>query len=109
YALEMVACLLNSVSSKVVLKIPYEIRCGKTHSYKYLRVWGCATYVKQLVRDKLDMKSSLCEFVGYPKESIGYYFYDATKQRVFVSRNATFLEEEFLSDGSGNVVELEEA
>ena len=27
---------------------------------------------------------------------------------MFVSRNATFLEEEFLSDGSDNVVELEE-
>ncbi|KAI3472572.1 hypothetical protein Pfo_029356 [Paulownia fortunei] len=54
------------------------------------------------------MRSSLCKFVGYPKESIGYYFYDATEQRVFVSRNATFLEEEFLSDGSDNVVELEE-
>ena len=27
---------------------------------------------------------------------------------MFVSRNATFLEEEFLSDRSGNVVELEE-
>ena len=80
---------------------------GKTPSYKYLRVWGCAAYEKQLVGDKLDMRSSLCKFVGYPKESIGYYFYDATEQRVFVSRNATFLEEEFLSDRSDNVVELE--
>ena len=108
YALETAVYLLNRVPSKSMPKTPYEMWYGKTPSYKYLRVWGCAAYVKQLVGDKLDMRSSLCKFVGYPKESIGYYFYDAMEQRVFVSRNATFLEEKFLSNRSGNVVELEE-
>ena len=71
-------------------------------------VWGCAAYVKQQMGDKLDMRSKLCKFVGYPKESIGYYFDDVSEQKVFVSRNATFLEEEFLYDRNGKIVELGE-
>ena len=54
------------------------------------------------------MRFSLCKVVGYLKESIGYYFYDSSEQKVFVSRNAIFLEEEFLLDRNGKVVELEE-
>ena len=46
--------------------------------------------------------------MGYPKESIGYYFYDPSEQKVFVSRNATFLEKKFLLDINGEIVELEE-
>ncbi|KAL0413379.1 UNVERIFIED_CONTAM: Retrovirus-related Pol polyprotein from transposon TNT 1-94 [Sesamum radiatum] len=37
----------------------------------------------------------LMRFVGYPKETAGYYFYDPTEQKVFVSRNAVFLEKGF--------------
>ena len=99
YALETTAYLLNRVPSKAVPKIPYEMWYGKTPSYKYLRVWGCAAYVKQLVGDKLDMRSSLCKFMGYPKESIAYYFYCASEQKVFVLRNINFLEKEILLQG----------
>ena len=31
--------------------------------------------------------------MGYPRETAGYYFYDPEDQKVFVSRNARFLEE----------------
>jgi len=45
--------------------------------------------------------------VGYPKETLGYYFY--TDHRVFVSRHATFLEKEFILEGnSGSKIELDE-
>ncbi|KAL0455909.1 UNVERIFIED_CONTAM: Retrovirus-related Pol polyprotein from transposon TNT 1-94 [Sesamum latifolium] len=40
--------------------MPYEIWHGKPASYKYLRVWGSPAYVKRLVGDKLDSRSSLC-------------------------------------------------
>ncbi|CAA0833214.1 Unknown protein, partial [Striga hermonthica] len=60
-----------------------------------------------VVGGKLDMRSILCKFLGYPKESIGYYFYDPSEKKVFVSRNVVFLEEEFLSKNSG-VIELNE-
>ena len=49
---------------------------------------------------------SIC---GYPKETRGYYFYNPTEQKVFVSRHATFLEKEFpLKESSGSKIELEE-
>ncbi|KAL0439611.1 UNVERIFIED_CONTAM: transposon Ty1-A Gag-Pol polyprotein [Sesamum latifolium] len=95
YALETAAKLLNIAPSKSVLQTPYEIWHGKPASYKYLRVWGSPAYVKRLVGDKLDSKSSLCRFIGYPKETAGYYFYDPAKQKFFISRNAVFLEKVF--------------
>ncbi|KAL0386219.1 UNVERIFIED_CONTAM: Retrovirus-related Pol polyprotein from transposon RE2 [Sesamum radiatum] len=60
YALETVAKLLNIAPSKSVPQTPYEIWQGKPASYKYLGVWGSPAYVKRLVGDKLDSRSSLC-------------------------------------------------
>ncbi|KAL0286252.1 UNVERIFIED_CONTAM: hypothetical protein Sradi_7154100 [Sesamum radiatum] len=96
YSLETSAKLLNIAPSKLVPQTPYEIWHGKPASYKYLRVWGSPAYVKRLVGDKLDSRSSLGRFIGYPKA--GYYFYDPTEQKTFVSRNAVFLEKGFPSD-----------
>ncbi|KAL0394340.1 UNVERIFIED_CONTAM: hypothetical protein Slati_4400200 [Sesamum latifolium] len=48
---------------------------------KYLRVWGSPAYVKRLVEDKLDSRSSFCKFVGYLKKTAGYYFYDPFEQK----------------------------
>ena len=75
----------------------------------HLRVWGCLAYVKRLKTYKLESKSDKCFFVGYPKETKGYYFYNAEKQKLFVSNRAVFLEKEFLEEGMNNSkVELEE-
>ncbi|KAL0289010.1 UNVERIFIED_CONTAM: hypothetical protein Sradi_7083100 [Sesamum radiatum] len=60
YALETAAKLLNIAPSKSVPQTPYEIWHGKPASYKCLRVWGSPAYVKRLVGDKLDSRSSLC-------------------------------------------------
>ncbi|KAL0404159.1 UNVERIFIED_CONTAM: Transposon Ty2-GR1 Gag-Pol polyprotein [Sesamum radiatum] len=60
YAHERATKLLNIAPSKSVSKTPYEIWHGKPASYKYLRVWGSPAYVKRLVEDKLDSRSSLC-------------------------------------------------
>ena len=47
--------------------------------------------------------------MGYPKETLGYYFYNQSKGKVFVARNSIFLEKEFLKrDKSGQKVYLEE-
>jgi len=76
YALETAAFTLNRVPSKSVEKTPYEIWTGKTPSLSFLKIWGCEVYVKRLQSDKLTPKSDKCIFVGYPKETIGYYFYN---------------------------------
>ena len=65
--------------------------------------------MKRIESDKLEAKSDKCLFVGYPKETKGYYFYHLSEQKVFVSRHATFLEKEFLqTESSGNEIELRE-
>ncbi|KAL0373403.1 UNVERIFIED_CONTAM: hypothetical protein Sradi_3256000 [Sesamum radiatum] len=109
YALETAAKLLNMAPSKIVAQTPYQIWHGNPASYKYLRVWGSPAYVKRLVGDKLDSRSSLYRFVGYPKKTVGYYFYDPSEQKVFVSRNAVFLEKGFPADTQREELLLEES
>ena len=44
-----------------------------------------------------------------PKETIGYTFYHRSKGKIFVAKDGTFLDKEFLSkEVSGRKVELDE-
>jgi hypothetical protein len=108
YALETAAHILNRVPSKSVDTTPYEIWRGKKPSLKFVKIWGCPAYIKKQNPDKLEIRSEKCNFIGYPKEGIGYYFWHPQEQKVFVARSAVFLEKEFLLDGCGNEVDLEE-
>jgi hypothetical protein len=75
----------------------------------FIKIWGCETYVKRLMSDKLGPRSDKCIFVGYPKETKGYYFYYMSENKIVVARHAIFLEKEFLARGSsGSNVQLEE-
>ena len=47
---------------------------------------------------KLEARSEVCLFVGYPKGTKGYLFYDPKEQRMLVSTNARFLEEDYMID-----------
>ena len=54
-------------------------------------------------------KSEKCVFIGYPKETVGYTFYHRSEGKIFVAKNGSFLEKEFLSkEVSGRKVELDE-
>ena len=109
HALETAGFTLNCVPSKAVEKTPYEIWTGKRPSLSYLKVWGCEVYVKQQPNDKLSPKSLKCLFVGYPKETRGYYVYYLSDNKVFVVRNGFFLEKDFVSKrDSGSKIDLEE-
>lgn len=109
YALETAAFTLNRVPSKSVERTPYEIWTGKRPGLSFLKIWGCEAYVKRMTSDKLSPKSDKCFFVGYPRETKGYYFYNREEGKVFVARNGVFLEKEFLSKRvSGRTVQLEE-
>ena len=109
YALETAVFILNRVPSKAVEKTPYEIWTGKTPSLSFLKIWGCEAYVKHQISDKLASKSDKCLFIGYPKETKGYYFYNAFENKVFVAWNGVFLEREFISKiTNGSIVQLEE-
>ena len=109
YALETAAFILNRVPSKAVEKTPYETWTGKTPSLYFLKIWGCEAYVKRQISDKLAPKYDKCLFMGYPKETKGYYFYNTSENKVFVAWNGIFLEREFNSKGtSGSTVQLKE-
>jgi hypothetical protein len=59
--------------------------------------------------DKLTPKSDKYFFVGYPRETKGYYFYNRAEGIVFVPCNGVFIEKEFLCKKvSGSKVQLEE-
>ena len=50
-----------------------------------------------------------CIFIGCPKETIGYTFYLRSEGKIFVAKNGSCLEKEFLSkELSGRKVELDE-
>ena len=77
-------------------------------SCRFLK-FGADAYVKKHQPDKLEPKSEKCVFIGYPKEIVGYTFYHRSKGKVFVGKNGSFLEKEFLSkEVSGRKVELDE-
>ena len=64
---------------------------------------------QKALADKLEPKSEKCVFIGYPKETIGYTFYLRSEGKIFVAKNGSFLEKEFLSkEVSGRKVELDE-
>src|SRR6266516_2881379 len=109
YALEIAAFTLNRAPSKSVEMTPYELWFGNKPKLSFLKVWGCDAYVKRLQPDNLEPKLEKCVFIGYPKETIGYTFYHRSEGKIFVARNGTFLEKEFLSkEVSGRKVELDE-
>ncbi|KAK8708165.1 hypothetical protein V6N13_059210 [Hibiscus sabdariffa] len=95
YALETAAFTLNRVPSKSVQKTPHEMWTGRHPNMSFMKIWGCKAYVKHQMSTKLEPKSEKCTFVGYPKETKGYYFYNENK--VFVARTGVFLEKEFLT------------
>ncbi|KAK8544330.1 hypothetical protein V6N13_100559 [Hibiscus sabdariffa] len=92
YALETAAFTLNRVPSKSVQKTPHEMWTGRRPNMSFMKIWGCKAYVKHQMSTKLEPKSEKCTFVGYPKETKGYYFYNENK--VFVARTGVFLEKE---------------
>src|SRR3954466_1900829 len=109
YALETAAYVLNRVPSKSVKTTPFEEWFGKKPMLSYLKIWGCEAYVRKLQPHKLESKAEKCIFVGYPKETVGYTFYNQTEGKTFVAKTGRFLEKEFLSkELSGRKIHLDE-
>ena len=48
--------------------------------------------------DMLEPKSEVCLLVSYPKETRGYLFYSHKDNKVFVSTNAKFLENNYMNN-----------
>ncbi|KAK0577350.1 hypothetical protein LWI29_031736 [Acer saccharum] len=97
YALPTAIYILNDVPSKSVPKTPHELWTGRKPSLQHLRIFGCPAHVLKGKTEKMESHSETCIFVGYPKETKGYYFYSPSDLKVFVSTNAKFLEKDYMN------------
>ncbi|GKC52781.1 retrotransposon protein, putative, ty1-copia subclass [Tanacetum coccineum] len=51
----------------------------------------------------------MCIFIGYPKETMGYYFYFPHENKIIVARYAKFFEKNLITqEVSGRAIDLEE-
>ncbi|GKD10150.1 retrotransposon protein, putative, ty1-copia subclass [Tanacetum coccineum] len=106
---ESAARILNMVPTKKVNKTPYEMWHGKVPNLSYLKVWGCEALVKRDTPNKLESRSIKCIFVGYPKETMGYYFYYPLENKIFVARYAEFFKTNLIKqEASGSTVDFDE-
>ena len=96
YALETTQYILNFVPSKKVSTTLNELWTGRKPNLGHVRIWGSPVYVLNRDPNKLEARSNVCLFVGYPKETKCYMFYDPQDQTVIVSTNAIFLEEDYM-------------
>ena len=80
--------LLNLVPSKYVPKTPVELWNRRKPSKRHLHIWGCPTHVLKGKSDKIQSKTEVVFFVGYPKGTIEGLFYSHKDNKVFVSTNA---------------------
>nr|GEY17618.1 zinc finger, CCHC-type [Tanacetum cinerariifolium] len=85
---ETASRILNMVPTKKVDKTPYELWYGKVSNLSYLKACGCEALVKRDTPDKLQQRSVKCIFIGYPKETMGYYFYFPPENKIVVERHA---------------------
>ncbi|GJZ44653.1 hypothetical protein Tco_0591908 [Tanacetum coccineum] len=98
---------LQLVRNKLVRSISPSI-IGLSSKNK-AEVWGCEALVKRDTPDKLQQRSVKCIFIGYPKETIGYYFYFLPENKIVVARYAEFLVKNLITqEVSRRVIDLEE-
>ncbi|NDV21046.1 DDE-type integrase/transposase/recombinase, partial [Pseudodesulfovibrio sp. JC047] len=94
YALEAAAYILNLVPSKSVPKTPQEMWTGRKPSLNHIHIWGCPAYVLNDKATKLEPRSEMCYFIGYPKGTRGGMFYHPKEQKVLISTHARYLEDD---------------
>nr|GFB07722.1 retrotransposon protein, putative, Ty1-copia subclass [Tanacetum cinerariifolium] len=71
-------------------------------------IMGCEALMKHDTPDKLDPRSIKYIFVGYPKETMGYYFYYPLEIKIFIARNAEFLKNNFMEQEEYGLGDLDE-
>ncbi|GJW09105.1 retrotransposon protein, putative, ty1-copia subclass [Tanacetum coccineum] len=97
------------VPTKKVDKTPYELWYGKVLNLSYLKVWGCEVLLKRDTPDKLQQRSVKRIFIGYPKETTGYYFNFPPENKIVVARYAEFFKKNLITqEVSGRAIDLKE-
>ncbi|GKA19614.1 retrotransposon protein, putative, ty1-copia subclass [Tanacetum coccineum] len=84
------------------------------YGYAYLlkhkhEVRGCEALMKRDTPNKLQQRSVKYIFIGYPKETMCYYFYFLPENKIVVARYAEFFEKNLITqEVSGRAMDLEE-
>ncbi|GJV16648.1 retrotransposon protein, putative, ty1-copia subclass [Tanacetum coccineum] len=92
-----------------VFKNEVENQLGKTIKALRSDRGGCEALVKRDTPDKLQQRSVKCIFIGYPKETMGYYFYFPPENKIVVARYDEFFEKNLITqEVSGRAEGLEE-
>lgn len=88
--------LQNRLPSKCIEKTPFELWHLKAPNVDHLRVFGCRAYahVPKELRRKLDEKAVEFLFVGYSEESKGYRLLDKNTNKIKISRDVVFLNDQ---------------
>ena len=98
YSLQTAVYILNVVPSKSIKKTPLALWNGHKPSLRHFRIWGCPAHLLKLKTGKLEPRTEVCMFVGYPKGTRGGLFYSPSNKKVLVSTNATFLEYDYMTN-----------
>ena len=96
-AANTVVFLLNRLSTKALQKnTPFEAWFRYKPLLLNLKIFGCLCfcYVPQVKRDKLDKKTEAGIFVGYNSQSKTYRVYMPHANKVIVSRDVKFMEDD---------------
>ena len=94
----LIAChVLNRVPHKKIKITPYELWKGYKPNLGYFRVWGCLAFVRLTdpKRPKIGVRTTICAFLSYAKNSTAYRFLDIQNNIIFESGDAIFHEEKF--------------
>ena len=67
YAIKTAVDILNVVPSKSIPKTPLELWNGRKPSLRHYRIWGCPAHVMKKNARKLESRTEVSLFVGYPK------------------------------------------
>ena len=101
--------VFNRCKISAALIHPPPLSALDPNNLKVVKIWSCPAHVKRHNPDKLESRTERCIFVGYPKETCGYYFYHLEDQKVFIAKRAVFCEKEHILGGdSGSMIELSE-
>ena len=71
YALQTTVYIFNVVPSKSIQHTPLELWSGCKPSLCHILIWGCTTHVLKGKIGKLEPRTEICLFFGYPKGTRG--------------------------------------
>ncbi|GJQ93841.1 hypothetical protein Tco_0004980 [Tanacetum coccineum] len=106
--------LLKKKERQLALPVLRDIReARKTEQEQLYLFVGYGVRAQALVKrdtpDKLQQRFVKCIFIGYPKETMGYYFYFPPKNKIVVAGYVEFFEKNLITqEVSGRAMDLKE-